>query len=331
MWATRAPLCKKTVEEDFRLLRPIFRCLAMPAGSYAAEVWATSRLAPDATAVDANEVAGAYVSALRRMLGLRPAVSKWIVYGEWGMRPLQMDWAKRTARFWNGLVQLATSSHLVASAVQANIEAGLPRGQDATPQLQGLWSAQVHRAFSHVMDPTTLLRTLEGGRPLVVDDIFKGYNRAHSAYWAGPWGDPRAPECRNRASASYAKQFRGVGCKLAAHLTAAIPAKHKILLSRLRAGCHGLPTDVICTRKPGSQPWCPHCGHGYVGDPHHVVFDCPITAHLRLELQDNHGVDIHAFATLPACFASVGQADHSVHGPVLAYIVHCLNAFRASA
>ena len=66
-------------------------------------------------------------------------------------------------------------------------------------------------------------------------------------------------------------------------------------LTQLRAGTHwGAEETGRCQRPrvPREQRACPHCGSGAIETAHHMVFDCPLYAHLRAQFAD-------LFARLP--------------------------------
>jgi hypothetical protein len=254
-----------------------------------------------------------------------------MVYGEWGMQPLQLDWAKRTARFWNGLVKLAPRSPLVAGVMQHSVAAAIPPTDSGEVEaaLPGMWAAQLVKAFSHILPASTLVGSLRNGTPLDVDVVYKGYRRKYAEYWDGPWGDPRDTQCSNRNGCTYATHFRSTRGGLAPFLAEPISHRHKVLLARMRTGCHELPVDVVHMHRKDAQPWCAACGPGHWGDVQHVVFECPCTAPLRQNLLSVHGIDIGGgYGTLRACFDTAGYAEF---GPICSFMANCVKAFQALA
>ena len=104
MWA----LCAKLDGLSVRCMEVklhLFEMLVMSIGNYGCQIWGVDYLRVDSEAhVFNNPLQKLLFVFLRSITGAHRSTSRWTLLNEFGLRPVQVKWAKLCARWWNNCV-----------------------------------------------------------------------------------------------------------------------------------------------------------------------------------------------------------------------------------
>ena len=253
------------------LLKVLLACV-VPTASYACEIWACPSFATRHGSK--HQLEADFLYMLKMLLGVRATTPTPVVLRELGVIPLNFQWLKRVATFWNSL-QALPPGHLF-SVVFRDSCALATEGAAS-------WAGSFVSALRLLQypSPAALLQALpvdiRALKCLIQDQVQQPWENLHIS-----------PRLCPTQGAQLCKYFRWFLPPSAAARTKLLLLRASVsrlrLFHRFRMGVHGLPIDALRMRRPPVprlHRFCDMCPHDLLGDEHHFVFVCEALAPLR--------------------------------------------------
>lgn len=252
------------------LFLKVFLTCVVPTASYACELWGWRKFPTHGSKSTARTLENEFLVMLRKIAGVRRTTRTDILLAELGVRPLKLQWLKRTVTFWNGLVDLP-HDHLYAQVLRDSCYYGVTSHSPS-------WAGAFMMALRSIGYPYPI----DCRKPYRVDlDAFREALKAAHKLPTPVHNSPRlAP--RDPLVCTYAKWF-GQPSSLQRRRLLYLPLNVKRVRTfiRFRLGVHHLPIDRGRQHRiPRDQRTCDMCNSA-VGDEHHFIFHCQALAPLR--------------------------------------------------
>jgi hypothetical protein len=286
----------------------LFDVFVKPVLCYGCELWGVDLL----NRTDCSSVERVHRWFCRRVQGLPQQVSSAVALGELGRQPLHLFWVRQLVRFWNRLLDsMAQPDRLLGWAFEDNL-ALMREGADlaaGSPCWSRRWMQFLQSAPT---DTGTLVWLSQLDESAVMERAAAAaHNQSLQPAQPKTSSTPAANNSQTNKFAYYLHHIRGdlPLNKPAPHLHEVPDIKHRTSLSRFRTSCHDLriererykPTPL---KSPLLERSCLLCASPAIEDETHMVFHCPIYAHLRFSHADLFPPDLpHSIA----CFLSQDQ------------------------
>ena len=238
----------------------LFDTLVLPILSYACEVWAV-----DSSAGEAGEVL--HRGFLKHLLGVRNSTANELVLAELGRFPLQVHFWQQILRFHHRVMSL-DDTRLVKLALLSGCT--LDSSQRVSAAFEKSWQSQLGLFIAQHVGQQQLLHQFDIASVVDREKQWVAFKYLHDSRSSVAWH--RTLHCEYQ----YAEYLSAVKCY-----------SNRRLLSRFRAGCHGLRVDtgrwsdnVHLDRQDRLCLVCKSSQH--VEDEQHFLFECPVYSSVRL-------------------------------------------------
>ncbi len=273
----------------------LFNTLVLPIANYACQTWGVYYLLPVESSIFTNNpVQKLILYFLRLISGCREKVSRWILMREFGLLPVQVQWAKLCARVWNKTsrdIKTLQEESLDSITMRADLEL-FKKGNTKC------WTALFLEAMVHLgrVGEYTLkeLRAWEISRLLGVyfteegieEAYVKCYKEMHPALQFGQDIQrdlrPYVVGDKDRSIDKYFRWFHDPSFKM---LKTPIPEIYFRTGILFRTGGINFKDNDFRYKRGGSRAdkgrQCDNCSLNVVEDEYHVVFDCTFYNSLR--------------------------------------------------
>ena len=264
---------------------------------YGAEVWAPELLCKDPLT---NECERVHLLALKWFFGVRKSTASCIVLAEAGRWPLALRWAKRLAKFYNGLIK-APSDSVLKNAFIANCQLTTNPAANSNPlAAKRSWAAQLQEAFQK----WGVQISLEEPSELNVNEVCRRWKE-----WYLNEVQQVKP-CQTKMHNYVHKIRNGLPANeyCASPCLDIIDFRRRQLLLQLRTGSHWLREEtsrwgnVVKEERENNCKECLKNGREICETVEHMIFDCPTYNEIRANFSclDFTNNNLYEFLQQPA-------------------------------